>query len=69
MMCSARSFSEARSSSASPSPGPVVPAIGFRLARVPSSFTSVSGEEPTSAMPSRSSRKWYGEGLMRRSDR
>ena len=31
--CSARSFSEASSRSASPSPGGVVPAIGFRLAR------------------------------------
>ena len=30
--CSARSFSEASSRSASPSPGSVVPAIGFRLA-------------------------------------
>ena len=42
--CSARSFSEASSRSASPSPGCVVPAIGFRLARPPSALTSVSGE-------------------------
>ena len=67
--CSARSFSEPRSRSASPSPGLVVPAIGFTLARRPSSFTSVSGEEPTSASSSTSSRKRYGEGLMRRSAR
>ena len=38
-------------------PGAVVPAIGFRLARRPSSLTSVSGEEPTSARPSSSRRK------------
>ena len=59
-MCSALSFSEASSRSASPSPGLVVPAIGFREARVPSSLTSVSGEEPTSEIPSSSRRKWYG---------
>ena len=34
------------------------PAIGLRDARVPSSLTSVSGEEPTSETPSSSSRKW-----------
>ena len=67
--CSARSFSEASSRSASPSPGCVVPAIGFRLARPPSHLTSVSGEEPTSASPSSSSRKRYGDGLTLRSAR
>ena len=36
--CSARSFSEVSSRSASPSPRAVVPAIGLRLARVPSSL-------------------------------
>ena len=55
--CSARSFSDASSRSASPSPGEVVPAIGFTLARRSFSLTSVSGDEPTSAMPSSSSRK------------
>ena len=48
--CSARSFSEARSRSASPSPAAVVPAIGLRLAREPSSLTCVSGEEPIRAI-------------------
>ena len=59
-MCSALSFSEASRRSASPAPGLVVPAIGFSEARVPSSLTSVSGEDPTSEIPSSSSRKWYG---------
>jgi hypothetical protein len=69
MTCSALSFSDASSSSASPSPGAAVPAIGLSEAREPSSFTSVSGEEPTSEIPSSSRRKWYGEGLMRRRER
>ena len=67
--CSARSFSEASSRSASPSPGCVEPAIGFSDARGPSHFTSVSGDEPTSAIPSSSSRKRYGDGLTCRSER
>ena len=49
--------------------GLVVPAIGLRVAWVPSSLTRVSGEEPTREMPSSSSRKWYGEGLIRLSER
>ena len=49
--------------------GAIVPAIGFTLARRPSSFTSVSGEEPTSAMSPSSSRNRYGDGLTRRSER
>jgi hypothetical protein len=69
MTCSALSFSEARRCSASPTPGVVVPAMGFSEARAPSSLTSVSGDEPTSEMPSSSRRKWYGEGLMRRRER
>ena len=64
--CSARSFSEASSRSASPSPRAVVPAIGLRLARVPSTLTCVSGDEPTSARSPSSSRKRYGDGLIRR---
>ena len=67
--CSARSFSEVSSRSASPSPRAVVPAIGLRLARRPSAFTCVSGDEPTSAKPSSSSRNRYGDGLIRRSAR
>src|SRR6266508_1544034 len=43
MTCSARSFWEA--SSASSSPSQLVPAIGFTAARVPSHFTTVSGDE------------------------
>ncbi len=69
MTCSALSFSDASNRSASPAPGLVVPAIGFRDARLPSSLTRVSGEEPTSEIPSSSSKKWYGDGLMRRSER
>src|SRR5215212_4248135 len=67
--CSARSFSEESSRSASPSPGRVVPAIGFSDASRPSALTSVSGEEPTRARPSSSSRKRYGDGFTRRSER
>jgi len=46
-------------------------AVGLRLtdAREPSCLTSVSGDEPTSAIPSSSSRKRYGEGLTCRSAR
>ena len=40
------------------SPGCVVPAIGFRLARRPSALTSVSGEEPT--VPARRARAGRG---------
>ena len=45
---------------------------GDRIERsrvTPRAFTCVSGEEPTSASPPSSSRKRYGEGLMRRSAR
>ena len=37
--------------------GLVVPAIGFTARAAALAFTSVSGEEPTSASPSSSSRK------------
>ena len=67
--CSARSFSDSSSRSASPGPGAVVPAIGLRLARRPSTLTSVSGEEPIRATSPSSSRNVYGEGLTRRSAR
>src|SRR5439155_352955 len=43
--CSARSFSDASSRSASPGPGSVVPAIGFTEARRPSIFGRVAGED------------------------
>ena len=58
-----------RPTSASPSSGVVVPAIGQTLARPCSHATSRSGDEPTSATPPSSSRKRYGDGLTRRSAR
>ena len=58
MMCSALSFSEASRRSPMPAPGLVVPAMGFSEARVPSSLTNVSGDDPTSEIPSSSRRKW-----------
>ena len=61
--CSARSFSDESSRSTSPSVGSVVPAIGQRLARPFSQATSRSGEEPTSAIPSSSSRNRYGRRI------
>ena len=50
-------------------PPRVVPAIGFTLARPSSTLTSVSGEEPISASSPSSSKKRYGDGLTRRSER
>ena len=67
--CSARSFSDARSRSTSPSPAAVVPAMGETFARPSSQATSRSGDEPTRASSSSSSRKRYGDGLTRRSAR
>ena len=64
--CSARSFSDESSRSASPSVGSVVPAMGQRLARPSSHATSRSGDDPTSDIPSSSSRNRYGDGLTRR---
>ena len=63
MTCSARSFSEASRRSSSPSPGFVVPAIGFTLARVPSSFTSVSGEEPIERQVAELEQEEVGRGI------
>ena len=40
-----------------------------QVARLPSHFTRVSGDEPISARPSSSSRNRYGDGLTRRSAR
>ncbi len=69
MTCSARSFSDERSRSASPSLASVVPAIGHTLARPASQATRRSGDEPTRASSGSSSRKRYGDGLTRRSAR
>ena len=65
IVCSARSFSDESRAAASPSPGAIVPAIGFSSARRPAHLTTVSGELPTRATSPSSSRKRYGEGLTR----
>ncbi|GAO04395.1 hypothetical protein PSR1_03289 [Anaeromyxobacter sp. PSR-1] len=75
MTCSAFSFGSARSSassawsSAASAPRRRVPAMGRSVTSPSSSFTSVSGDEPTSARGPSFTKNRYGEGFTRRSAR